>query len=98
MVRFVVRVRDYWDKKIAPQIKAGKNVIIAAHGNSLRALIKFLDNLSSEEIIDLNVPTGIPLVYTLDDRLHPVGKYYLGSEKHIERKIKQVAEPDKIME
>lgn len=94
----VVRVRDYWDKEIAPQIKAGKNVIIAAHGNSLRALIKFLDNLSSEEIIDLNVPTGTPLVYTLDDQLHPVGKYYLGSEQHIESKIQEVAEPDKIME
>jgi 2,3-bisphosphoglycerate-dependent phosphoglycerate mutase len=94
----VVRVRDYWAKEIAPQIKAGKNVIIAAHGNSLRALIKFLDNLSSEDIIDLNVPTGTPLVYTLDDQLHPVGKYYLGSEQHIESKIREVAEPDKIME
>ncbi|MFM9278692.1 2,3-diphosphoglycerate-dependent phosphoglycerate mutase [Paenibacillus jiagnxiensis] len=94
----VIRVRDYWDKEIAPQIKAGKNVIIAAHGNSLRALIKFLDNLSSEEIIDVNVPTGTPLVYTLDDQLHPVGKHYLGSEQHIESKIQEVAEPDKIME
>ncbi|MFB5673404.1 2,3-diphosphoglycerate-dependent phosphoglycerate mutase [Paenibacillus terreus] len=94
----VVRVKDYWDKEIAPQIKAGKNVIIAAHGNSLRALIKFLDNLSSDEIIDVNVPTGTPLVYTLDDQLHPVGKYYLGSEQHIESKIQEVAEPDKIME
>ncbi|MFB5760545.1 2,3-diphosphoglycerate-dependent phosphoglycerate mutase [Paenibacillus medicaginis] len=94
----VIRVRDYWDKEIAPQIKAGKNVIIAAHGNSLRALIKFLDKLSSEEIIDVNVPTGTPLVYTLDDQLHPVRKHYLGSEQHIESKIQEVAEPDKIME
>ncbi|MFB5266420.1 2,3-diphosphoglycerate-dependent phosphoglycerate mutase [Paenibacillus enshidis] len=94
----VVRVRDYWDKEISPQIKAGKKVIIAAHGNSLRALIKFLDNLSSEEIIDVNVPTGTPLVYTLDDQLHPIAKYYLGSEQHIESKIQEVAKPDKIME
>ncbi|MGG4107547.1 2,3-diphosphoglycerate-dependent phosphoglycerate mutase [Paenibacillus lautus] len=94
----VVRVRDYWDKEIAPQIKAGKNVIIAAHGNSLRALVMFLENISSKEIIDLNIPTGIPLVYNLDDRLHPVQRYYLGSEEHLESKIKQVAEPDKIME
>ncbi|MDP4097693.1 2,3-diphosphoglycerate-dependent phosphoglycerate mutase [Paenibacillus sp. P96] len=94
----VVRVREYWDKEISPQIKAGKKVIIAAHGNSLRALIKFLDNLSSEEIIDVNVPTGTPLVYTLDDQLHPIAKYYLGSEQHIESKIQEVAKPDKIME
>lgn len=58
----------------------------------------FLEKISSKEIIDLNVPTGIPLVYNLDDRLHPVQRYYLGSEKHIKSKINQVAEPDKIME
>ncbi|GIN74270.1 2,3-bisphosphoglycerate-dependent phosphoglycerate mutase [Bacillus sp. J14TS2] len=77
------RVKDYWDKEIAPQIKAGKNVIIVAHGNSLRALIKILDNLSSAEVVDLNVPTGIPLVYSLDKHLRPVESHYLGSTKLI---------------
>lgn len=94
----IVRVKDYWEREIAPQIMSGKNVIIAAHGNSLRSLIMFLDNLSPKEIIDLNLPTGIPLVYNLDDQLYPIEKYYLGSEKHIEKKIEQVAEPDNIME
>lgn len=94
----VVRVEDYWEKEIAPQIKMGKHVIISAHGNSLRALIKYLDNLSKEEIIDLNIPTGIPIVYTLDEQLRPTQRYYLGSEQHIEHKLEQVAHPDKIME
>ncbi|WP_410769312.1 2,3-diphosphoglycerate-dependent phosphoglycerate mutase [Fontibacillus sp. BL9] len=94
----IVRVEDYWEREIKPQILAGKKVIIAAHGNSLRALIKYLDNLSAEEIIDLNIPTGTPLVYTLDDQLKPVEKYYLGSERRIEHKIEKVADPDKIME
>lgn len=94
----VVRVEDYWEKEIAPQIKEGKKVIIAAHGNSLRALIKFLENLTADEVIDLNVPTGTPLVYTLDEHLHPIEKYYLGSEQHVAQKIKEVAHPDNIME
>lgn len=94
----VVRVEDYWEKEIAPQIKQGKHVIIAAHGNSLRALIKYLDNLSNEEITDLNIPTGIPLVYTLDEQLRPLEKYYLGSEQHIQHKLEQVAHPDNILE
>lgn len=94
----VVRVEEYWLNEIAPQIKNGKNVVIAAHGNSLRALIKFLEDLSAEEVIDLNVPTGTPLVYTLDNDLNPVEKYYLGPEHHVVQKIKEVAHPDNIME
>lgn len=75
------RVKDYWNNEIIPQIKSGKSVIIVAHGNSLRALIKILDNLSPAEVVDLNVPTGIPLVYSLDKHLRSIGSYYLGSTK-----------------
>jgi 2,3-bisphosphoglycerate-dependent phosphoglycerate mutase len=74
----VARMLPYWHETIAPQVKAGKKVIIAAHGNSLRALIKYLDDVSDEEIPDLNIPTGIPLVYELDEDLRPIRHYYLG--------------------
>lgn len=74
----VARMLPYWHETIAPQVKAGKRVIIAAHGNSLRALIKYLDNISDEEIPALNIPTGIPLVYELDEHLQPIRHYYLG--------------------
>ena len=75
------RVKDYWNNEIIPQIKSGKSVIIVAHGNSLRALIKTLDNLSPVEVVDLNVPTGIPIVYSLDNHLRPIESYYLGCTK-----------------
>ncbi|TYA14407.1 2,3-diphosphoglycerate-dependent phosphoglycerate mutase [Paenibacillus faecis] len=94
----IVRVQDYWDREIKPQILAGKNVVIAAHGNSLRALVKYLENLSNEEIVDVNIPTGTPLVYTLDENLKPVEKYYLGSDQKVEHKIRKAADPDKILE
>jgi len=74
----VARFLPYWHETIAPAIKSGKKVIIAAHGNSLRALVKYLDNISEEEIVGLNIPTGIPLVYELDDDLKPIKNYYLG--------------------
>lgn len=74
----VDRFLPYWEQKIVPQLKEGKRVIIAAHGNSLRALVKYLDNISDEEISGLNIPTGIPLVYELDDNLKPISHYYLG--------------------
>jgi 2,3-bisphosphoglycerate-dependent phosphoglycerate mutase len=74
----VARMLPYWHETIAPQVKAGKKVIIVAHGNSLRALIKYLDDVSDEEIPDLNIPTGIPLVYELDEDLRPIRHYYLG--------------------
>ena len=76
----VARVLPYWNDVICPQIRAGKSLIIAAHGNSLRALIKYLDNVSDEEIIGLNIPTGIPLLYELGDDLRPVSHRYLGDE------------------
>lgn len=74
----VERFLPYWHETIAPAIKAGKRVIIAAHGNSLRALVKYLDNVSDKDILELNIPTGIPLVYELDDDLKPIKSYYLG--------------------
>jgi 2,3-bisphosphoglycerate-dependent phosphoglycerate mutase len=74
----VERFLPYWHQTIVPDLKAGKRVLIAAHGNSLRALVKYLDNIPDEEIPELNIPTGIPLIYELDDDLKPVRHYYLG--------------------
>jgi 2,3-bisphosphoglycerate-dependent phosphoglycerate mutase len=74
----VARFLPYWHETIAPAIKAGNRVIIAAHGNSLRALVKYLDNIDDQTIVELNIPTGIPLVYELDDNLKPIRHYYLG--------------------
>jgi len=74
----VARFLPYWHDTIAPAVKSGKRVLIAAHGNSLRALVKYLDHMSEQEIVELNIPTGIPLVYELDDDLKPIRHYYLG--------------------
>jgi 2,3-bisphosphoglycerate-dependent phosphoglycerate mutase len=74
----VARVVPYWQSSIAPQLRAGKKVLIAAHGNSLRALVKHLDNVSDADIVELNIPTGIPLVYELNNDLSPIRHYYLG--------------------
>lgn len=81
----VARFLPYWKDTIAPTIKTGKRVIIAAHGNSLRALVKYLDNMSEEAILKLNIPTGIPLVYELDDDLKPLKHYYLGDAEEIRK-------------
>jgi 2,3-bisphosphoglycerate-dependent phosphoglycerate mutase len=74
----VARVIPYWQSSIAPQVRSGRRVLIAAHGNSLRALVKHLDNISDTDIVELNIPTGIPLVYELHDDLRPIRHYYLG--------------------
>ena len=74
----VARFLPYWHETIAPVVRSEKRVIIAAHGNSLRALVKFLDNIPDSEIVGLNIPTGIPLVYELEDDLKPIRSYYLG--------------------
>src|SRR5687767_11375465 len=74
----IARFLPYWHSSIAPGIRAGKRVLIVAHGNSLRALVKFLDSVSEEEIVELNIPTGVPLVYMLNDELKPLNKFYLG--------------------
>ena len=87
----VARFLPYWQESIAPPIKAGKRVLIAAHGNSLRALVKYLDTVSDEEIVELNIPTGIPLVYELADDLKPLRHYYLGDPEAARRAAEAVA-------
>jgi len=87
----VERVVPYWNETIAPQIRAGKRVIIAAHGNSLRALVKHLDQISDEDIAGLNIPTGVPLVYELDDDLKPIKHSYLGDPEAIAKAAEAVA-------
>jgi 2,3-bisphosphoglycerate-dependent phosphoglycerate mutase len=79
----VARVVPFWKARIAPRVKAGERVLVVAHGNSLRALAKFLDGLSDEEVVGMNIPTGIPLVYELDRDLLPISSNYLGSEAEI---------------
>jgi len=91
----VDRFLPYWHEVIAPTIRAGKRVIIAAHGNSLRALVKYLDDVSEEEILKLNIPTGIPLVYELDQDLKPLQHYYLGDVEEIEKAMQAVANQGK---
>jgi 2,3-bisphosphoglycerate-dependent phosphoglycerate mutase len=87
----VDRVVPYWLETIAPQVKAGKRVIIAAHGNSLRALIKYLDNVGDDDIVSLNIPTATPLVYELDANLKPIKHYYLGDAEKIALAVSAVA-------
>ena len=91
----VERFLPYWHGTIAPTIRSGKRVLIAAHGNSLRALVKYLDNISEEEIVSLNIPTGIPLVYELDDDLKPIRHDYLGDPEAAARAAQAVADQAK---
>ena len=88
----VARFLPYWHDTLAPAVKAGKRVIIAAHGNSLRALVKYLDDVSEQEIVGLNIPTGIPLVYELNDDLRPINHYYLGDQEKVQAAIQSVAD------
>ena len=87
----IARVVPYFLEEIKPQMKAGKRVILAAHGNSLRALVKYLDNLTPEEILEVNIPTGTPLVYEFDDDLKVIKHYYLGDQNAIAAKMNAVA-------
>ncbi len=96
LIDTINRVIPYWNSTIAPTIRSGKKVIVVAHGNSLRGLVKYLDNLSNEEVIALNIPTGIPLVYELDDNLKPLRHYYLGNQDEIQKKAEAVANQSKI--
>ena len=91
----VARFLPFWLETIVPSIKAGKQVIIAAHGNSLRALVKYLDNVPESEIVELNIPTGIPLVYELDADMKPIKHYYLGDPEEAKRKAEAVANQGK---
>ena len=92
----VARVVPYWEQAIAPQVRAGKRVLVAAHGNSLRALVKHLDNISDAAIMNENIPTGIPLVYELDDQLKPRRHYYLGDAEEVARRIAAVSAQGKV--
>jgi 2,3-bisphosphoglycerate-dependent phosphoglycerate mutase len=91
----VERVLPMWNEVIAPDVRAGKQVIISAHGNSLRALIKYLDGISDGDIVNLNIPNGQPLVYELDADLKPIKRYYLGDQSAIEASLKAVANQGK---
>jgi 2,3-bisphosphoglycerate-dependent phosphoglycerate mutase len=91
----VARVLPYWHEQIVPTIKTGKRVLIAAHGNSLRALVKYLDDVPNQEILKLNIPTGIPLVYELDENLSPIKHYYLGDPDVVAKAMQKVANQGK---
>jgi 2,3-bisphosphoglycerate-dependent phosphoglycerate mutase len=92
----VARVVPYWESTLAPAVRSGKRVLIAAHGNSMRALVKHLDGISDEAIVKLNIPTGIPLVYELDDSLKPARHYYLGDPDEVARRVASVAVQGKV--
>ncbi len=85
-----------WEKEIVPQIKAGKKIIIAAHGNSLRALVKYLDNISDSDIVNLNIPTAMPLAYELDENLKTVKNYYLGDPEAVKKAMATIANQGKV--
>jgi 2,3-bisphosphoglycerate-dependent phosphoglycerate mutase len=87
----VARFLPLWHETIAPAIQSGQKVLIAAHGNSLRALVKYLDNIPESEIVELNIPTGMPLVYELDDNLKPLNRYYLGDPEKVKAAMEAVA-------
>ena len=89
------RVLPYWHSTLAPVIMSGKRVLVAAHGNSLRAMVKYLDNIPDAEIPELNIPTGIPLVYELDDNLRPLSHYYLGNAEEVAKAAAAVANQGK---
>ncbi len=91
----VERVVPYWNETLAPAMRAGQRVLLVAHGNSMRALVKYLDGISDEEITGLNIPTGVPLVYEFDDDLQPTRHYYLGDQEAIEAKAAAVAQQGK---
>ena len=91
----VARVLPFWHETIAPSIKSGQKVLIAAHGNSIRAMVKYLDNIAEDTIVGLNIPTGLPLVYELDANLKPIKNYYLGDPEKVKLAIESVANQGK---
>jgi len=91
----VARVLPFWNESVAPAIKAGKKVVIAAHGNSIRALVKYLDNIADDAIVGVNIPNGIPLVYELDENLKPIRNYYLGDAEAAAKAAAAVASQGK---
>jgi 2,3-bisphosphoglycerate-dependent phosphoglycerate mutase len=91
----VARFLPAWHEVIAPMVKSGKRVLITAHGNSLRALVKYLDNIPDQDIVGLNIPTGMPLVYELDDTLRPIRRYYIGDPEKVKQAMEAVASQGK---
>lgn len=91
----VARFMPCWNEVLAPAIQSGKRVLVAAHGNSIRAIVKYLDHVSDEEIVELNIPTGVPLVYELDDDLRPLKHYYLGDADAVAKAMQKVANQGK---
>ena len=91
----VARVLPFWNESMAPAIRAGKRIVVAAHGNSIRALVKYLDNISDSDIVGLNIPNGIPLVYELDANLKPIRHYYLGDAEAAAKAAAAVASQGK---
>jgi 2,3-bisphosphoglycerate-dependent phosphoglycerate mutase len=87
----LARVRPYWEQRIAPELAAGRNVLVAAHGNSLRAMVKMLDGISDADIVELNIPTGVPLLYQLDTSLRPLSSRYLGDAAAVAARAEAVA-------
>jgi 2,3-bisphosphoglycerate-dependent phosphoglycerate mutase len=92
----VARFMPYWYEVLAPTLKSGKHAIVSAHGNSLRAVVKYLDNTSDSDIVNVNIPTGIPLVYELDEELRPVKHYYLADAEKVEKAINKVVSQGKV--
>lgn len=91
----VARFLPYWNETILPVVHSGQRVIITAHGNTLRALVKYLDNISDQDTLALNIPTGVPLVYELDDNMKPIRHYYLGDQAELEKAMQAVANQGK---
>jgi 2,3-bisphosphoglycerate-dependent phosphoglycerate mutase len=91
----IARVLPYWHEVLTPALKSGKKIVISAHGNSLRALVKYLDDISDSDIVGMNIPTGIPLIYELDAGLKPVNHYYLGDQEEIRKAMEAVAKQGK---
>jgi 2,3-bisphosphoglycerate-dependent phosphoglycerate mutase len=87
----LARVQPYWEQRIAPELKKGKNVLIVAHGNSLRALVKMLDGMSDADVIEFNIPTGVPILYDLDEHLKPRSRRFLGDAAAIKAAADAVA-------
>jgi 2,3-bisphosphoglycerate-dependent phosphoglycerate mutase len=92
----VVRFTPFWRDVLAPELQSGKHAIVSAHGNSLRAMVKYLDNITDSEIVKVNIPTGIPLVYELDNELRPLKHYYLADAARVEKAINEVAAQGKL--
>ncbi|WP_322907765.1 2,3-diphosphoglycerate-dependent phosphoglycerate mutase [Paenibacillus campi] len=94
----VVRVGDFWHHRIVPLIRKKERILISAHGNTLRALIKYMENIDEKTLTELNIPTGIPLVYELDEHVKPIRRFYLGEQEHIDRKSAEVADQGNVTE